>query len=159
MGRAVIFAYTTDMKKQKQSRKDELLHCCLYFTANTLAREITRMAEEEFRITGLTPPHAFLLMLVNNEPGISQKQLGEKLRLAPSTVTRFIDRAESRGLVRRKTKGKNTFIHSTEKGEKLQAPIEKSWENLYRRYTGILGEKKSDRITAMIDDVCTMLGD
>lgn len=68
-----------------------ILHNCLYFTSNSLSRVITRMAEEEFRRTGLSPSHAFLMMLVNDNPGIGQKELREQLHLAPSTVTRFID--------------------------------------------------------------------
>ncbi|MEE8416834.1 MAG: MarR family transcriptional regulator [Desulfobacterales bacterium] len=68
-----------------------ILHNCLYFTSNSLSRVITRMAEEEFRRTGLSPSHAFLMMLVNDNPGIGQKELCEQLHLAPSTVTRFID--------------------------------------------------------------------
>ena len=70
------------------TKSNTILHNCLYFTANSLARVITRMAEEEFRATGLSPSHAFLVMLVNDKPGIGQKELCEQLYLAPSTVTR-----------------------------------------------------------------------
>ena len=52
---------------------DKLLHHCLYFTANRMSRIITHMAEEEFRVTGISPTYAFLLMIVNENDGISQK--------------------------------------------------------------------------------------
>lgn len=42
----------------------------LNFAANPLARLITRKAEEEFRTTGLSPSHTFLMMLVTDKPGI-----------------------------------------------------------------------------------------
>ena len=70
---------------------EKYLHNCLYFTANSLARRITAMAEEAFGKVGLSPSHAFLVMLVNEQPGISQKELSRALNLAPSTVTRFVD--------------------------------------------------------------------
>ena len=73
------------------TKSKSILHNCLYFTANSLSRVITRMADDEFRRTGLSPSHAFLMMLVNDNPGIGQKELCEQLHLAPSTVTRFID--------------------------------------------------------------------
>lgn len=39
------------MKKQCES----YLKHCLYFAANSLARTINKMAEEEFMVTGLLP--------------------------------------------------------------------------------------------------------
>ena len=60
-------------------KENSLLHHCLYFTANALSRVIARMAEEEFKTTGLSPSHAFLMMVVNDNLGIGQKELGEQL--------------------------------------------------------------------------------
>ena len=129
-----------------------LLHHCLYFTANALSRVVARMAEEEFKTTGLSPSHAFLMMLVNDNPGIGQKELGEQLHLAPSTVTRFIDSLVYRGYLIRKSQGKVSNIHSTNKGKQLKKPIDAAWKNLYHRYSKILGTKEGDRLTRLIDE-------
>jgi len=129
-----------------------ILHHCLYFTANSLARVITRMAEEEFRRTGLSPSHAFLMMLVNDHPGIGQTELGEQLNLAPSTVTRFIDLLVHRGyLIRKKSDGKVSRVYATEAGRNLRKPIAEAWKSLHQRYAKVLGLKKGDELTAMID--------
>ena len=64
------------------TKRNTILHNCLYFTGNSLARVITRMAEEDFRVTGLSPSLAFLVMLVNDSPGIGQKELCEPLHLS-----------------------------------------------------------------------------
>lgn len=88
------------------TKAKSILHHCLYFTANSLARVITRLAEEEFRRTGLSPSHAFVMMLVNDHPGIGQKELCAQLHLAPSTVTRFIDALVQRGYLTRHADGK-----------------------------------------------------
>jgi len=128
-----------------------ILHNCLYFTANSLSRVITRMAEEEFRRTGLSPSHAFLMMLVNDNPGIGQKELCEQLHLAPSTVTRFIDSLVYRGYLTRQSDGKASKVYSTKEGEKLRIPIEEAWKSLHQRYAKVLGLKKGDELTAMID--------
>ena len=134
-----------------------ILHNCLYFTANSMARVITRMAEEEFRRTGLSPSHAFLMMLVNDNPGIGQKELCEQLHLAPSTVTRFIDTLVYKGYLTRQTDGKASKVYATKEGENLRNPIEEAWKSLHQRYAKVLGLKKGDELTAMIDDASNKL--
>lgn len=128
-----------------------ILHNCLYFTANSLARVITRMAEEEFRRTGLSPSHAFLMMLVNDNPGVGQKELCEQLHLAPSTVTRFIDSLVHRKYLTRKSDGKVSRVYATEAGQSIRKPIAEAWKSLHQRYAKVLGVKKGDELTAMID--------
>ena len=139
------------------TKSNSILHDCLYFTANSLARVITRMAEEEFRRTGLSPSHAFLMMLVNENPGIGQKDLCEQLHLAPSTVTRFIDTLVHRGFLIRKSEGKASNVFATPEGENLQESIEAAWKSLHQRYAEILGHKQGDRLTAIIDDASQKL--
>jgi len=91
------------------------------------------------------------MMIVNDNPGIGQKELGEQLHLAPSTVTRFIDSLVYRGYLIRKSKGKVSKIHSTNKGKQLKKPIDAAWKSLYRRYSKILGMKAGDQLTQLID--------
>ena len=134
-----------------EKKSTTILHNCLYFTANSLARAVTRMAEESFRKTGLSPSHAFLLMLVNDHPGITQKELAESLQLAPSTVTRFIDALVYKGLLTRKIEGKASKVSPTGDGQALQASIEAAWKDLHARYAKVLGLREGDALTAMID--------
>lgn len=130
----------------------KMLHNCLYFTANSLARQVSQLAEEEFRFTGLSPSHAFLLMLVNEHPGITQKELSEALNLAPSTVTRFVDSLTlKQGLVERRTEGKTARIYPTEKGKAAQSQIGQCWHNFYLRYSEILGETNGANLVREID--------
>ena len=137
--------------KLTENKSKSLLHDCLYFTANSLARVITRMAEEEFGKTGLSPSHAFLVMLVNDHPGIAQKELADNLQLAPSTVTRFIDALVYKGYLTRQTEGKASKAYPTDEGKNLQSTIEDAWTNLHKRYAKVLGLREGDALTAMID--------
>lgn len=133
------------------TKSKSILHNCLYFTANSLARVITRMADDEFRPTGLSPSHAFLMMLVNDNPGIGQKTLCEQLHLAPSTVTRFVDTLVYKGFLTRQSDGKASKVYATTEGSNLRQPIEDAWQRLHQRYAAVLGLKNGDKLTAMID--------
>ena len=146
-------------RKQQMTQCKSILHHCLYFTANSLARVITRMAEEEFRKTGLSPSHAFLMMLATDQPGIGQKELSEQLHLAPSTVTRFVDTLVHKGYLTRQSEGKATCVFPTEAGQALQAPIAHAWKSLHERYAKVLGRKEGDALTAIIDRAAAQLAD
>ena len=132
-----------------ERNKNKTLECCLFFTANSLARDITRMGEEEFARIGLTPSHAFLLMLAIDSPGISQKELSQSMNMAPSTVSRFIDALVKRELLDRVGEGRVTYIHPTPKGAELNKSISEVWSGLYDRYSKILGKEQGDELTRL----------
>ena len=131
-------------------RKDSKYCGCLYYSANALARIITKIAEEEFAITGLSPSYAFLIMTVNQKPGIRPTEISEIMQLSPSTVTRLIEKVEHRGFLERKTSGKYTEVYLTESGNNLNIKIKEAWMNLFNRYTSILGEEEASKLTSKI---------
>jgi DNA-binding MarR family transcriptional regulator len=135
---------------EKNNIDNSILDNCLYFTVNKLSRAITKMAEDSFKKTGLSPTHAFCLMLVNNKPGISQSELAEELHMTPSTITRFIDKLVMKGLIERKAEGKRSFIFPTEEGENTQQEIKAGWKDLFQTYSAVLGEEEGKSLTKLI---------
>ncbi|MDI4649954.1 MarR family winged helix-turn-helix transcriptional regulator [Cohnella hashimotonis] len=123
------------------------LQSCLFFTANRLGRAITRIAEEEFAPTGLTPMYGYAIRLVNGRPGITQKELAEKLSIAPSTLTRFVDKLETKQLVRRSVQGKTVLLYPMPKGQALEGEIRLASKRLKARYKEILGDVAADALS------------
>ena len=137
--------------------RNALLGDCLYYSSNKLSRMIGKMADEEFRITGLSPTYAFLLSILNEGDGITQKEIGEVLHVTPSTITRFIDKLENSGHLERRIEGKNSFIYSTEKGKGIQSDIDRAWTNLHARYKDLLGEDGCNELTSILNKACAKL--
>lgn len=123
---------------------------CLYYSANALARTITRMAEESFAPSGLAPSYVFIIMAVNNQPGISIGELAEVMQLSYSTITRLVEKLEHKQLVVRSTEGRNTFVTPTPQAIELNPKILECWNGLYNKFLTMLGKKEADKLAATI---------
>jgi DNA-binding MarR family transcriptional regulator len=141
-----------------ECKPDNLLECCLFFTANALARTITRMGEDAFAAVGMTPSYAFLLTLTFEQPGITQKELAAQLQLAPSTVSRFVEALERKGYVSREVRGRETCVFPTEAGLGLRPAIGEAWRGLHDRYSDVLGREQGDELTRLTAEACRKLG-
>lgn len=112
----------------------------LYYTTTAFSREITSIAETAFLDLGLTPSDAYLIMTVNEKPNIQPTEISEKILLAPSTITRMIEKLEKRSIVTRTTEGKYTYVAATPKGRELYGNIIKKWDevaDIFKRRLGV----------------------
>ncbi len=132
-------------------KKECMLSGCLYFSSNKFVRLLTKLAEDEFKITGLTPTYAFAVTIVNKYGKISSTELADYLQLAPSTITRFVDKLLIKDLVGRKIEGKNSFIFSKEKGKELQESINIAWNSLEKALNEKLGEEESKKMVETLN--------
>lgn len=121
------------------AKSSDLVHHCLFFTAGSLSRAMGRLADEAFRPTGLSPSHAFVLMLAAEEPGIGPGELAERLDLAPSTVTRFVDSLVTKGLLTRTAEGRAARLAATSAGLARLKGVEQAWKRLHTAYAAVLG--------------------
>ena len=121
----------------------------LFFSSSALNRQLSAMADDAFREMGLTSSYAFLLMLVDDQPGIQPMELSKKLGLTPSTITRLVEKMEYRGYVERRSEGRATHIELTEKGESVQPRLRNAWQQLQESYTSILGERYTQVLSEM----------
>jgi len=122
---------------------------CLYFSSSALARKLTRIAEDQFRKTGLSPSHAYLLLTVIDRPGVQPGEISEELHLAPSTVTRLVEKMEREGYLRRSSEGRATRVKPTDRAIALGEELEISRKELQERYASRLGERYTEVLTEM----------
>jgi MarR family transcriptional regulator, transcriptional regulator for hemolysin len=77
-------------------------HRDLLFLLNDVARLLRVDADKRARSHGMTRAQWAILIWLDRQPGISQKELSELLEVEPITVARLIDRLEARGMVERR---------------------------------------------------------
>ncbi len=118
------------------------LNSCLFFSLSKVSRALKKEADNRFAVTGLSPSHAFILYIVCLKQRIHQKEVGDYLMLTPSTVTRFVEKLESKKLVRKEVEGKNVYLCATPQGEALKAHVMEAWNNLNRAINSTLSDEE-----------------
>ena len=132
-------------------KASESRYCkCMYFSANALARKIEKLAGDCWKRVDLSPSHAYLLMLVIEEPGIQPTALAEHLQLQPSTITRLIEKLEEKKLLVRTAEGKITNVYPTPKGKDLLPKLRECVNEFYSSYSSILGKEESAKLVQSI---------
>jgi DNA-binding MarR family transcriptional regulator len=111
---------------------------------------MNQMAEDAFSKTGLSPSHAFVLMEVNNQNGISIGDVAKNMFLKPSTITRLVEKLEQKKLLERNVDGRNSILLSTYEGKELHESLLNSWNELYVNYKKYLGENLAAEISDKI---------
>lgn len=129
------------------AKLSEYFENCLFFSVNSLARNINRISEQEFKSIGLNSSYAFLLMLVSENGVMSTGQIARAMNMDSSTITRFIDKLISLGYLNKKLEGRMTEISLTVKGKSIQVDIEGAWKRVYTNYKHVLGNDLTDNVT------------
>ena len=123
---------------------------CLYFASNALARKVEKMAQECWKEVDLSPSHAYLLLIVLDEPGSQPGLLADHLQLQPSTVTRLIEKLEQKKLVVRTVEGKITNVYPTPKAKELYPKMRQITEEFGRKCDEVFGKEQCTSITNKI---------
>ena len=133
---------------------------CLYFNVNALARVVNKQWTKAFEKFDLSPAHGYLLRAVLTNPGISQKQLADELRLEKSTITRFVEALEQKGLVERwknSNDARETGVYATKQAKTIQAGLESLGDELYQTMVESLGANNLKQLVKQLRESATKL--
>jgi DNA-binding MarR family transcriptional regulator len=116
----------------------------MYREINALSRMVADHFDSYFKDFGLTTSYVELLLEIKELGPSGQSELSEKLRFAPSTITRFIAKLEKRELVNREKEGRSVIISLTEKGAALVKQLNDAYETARTDLEDKLGPKYVD---------------
>jgi MarR family transcriptional regulator, organic hydroperoxide resistance regulator len=129
---------------------------CLYFNVNALTRAVNRIWNDAFAEFDLSPSHAYLLRLVLSSPGLTPGQISQELKLEKSTVTRFLDALETKGLLRRKkgvsSDAREQGIYPTKKSENIAQALEQKGGELYQKMIDGIGKNTLTTLVGQLRD-------
>ncbi len=130
---------------------------CMYFVSNALARKMEKMALESWKKVNLSPSHAYLLLLVIENPGIQPMELCEELQLQPSTITRLMEKLELKKLIARTFEGRLTNVYPTPKAKELLPKLKQCVADFSESCISILGKEESLKLIQNMNRVSDKL--
>lgn len=113
----------------------------MHSASNSFSREITRHFDSYFEEYDLATSYVELLLIIYDQDELSQNDLAEEMKLAPSTITRFVNKLVKKGLVQKNKVGRTAVITLSKKGEDQLPPLKRAFENAVRDLKGILSDK------------------
>ena len=131
---------------------------CLYFTTNALARKVEKLALESWKPVKLSPSHAYLLLVVLDQPGAQPSQLADEVQLQPSTITRLVQKLEESKLVVRTTEGKITNIYPTPKAKELYPQMQSCLQQFNQQCAHFFNKDESGKLVQTVALAADKLG-
>ncbi len=110
---------------------ENILGKCMYFTTGSLSRCVNDVANIHFEDLGISPSHAFLLVVIDKKDKANIKDLASELNLAHSTVSRNLELHIKKGYLIKTTESRSTFVHLTESGQEILQQIHHRWQKIH----------------------------
>ena len=115
----------------------------MLFLLHDVARLIRVEADKRARLQGMTRAQWALLLKLERNPGLSQKEIADLLEVEPISVARLVDRLAARGLLERRPDAEDRRVwrlHLTAQADGMLAEIHKQLE--------VLGAELDEGVTA-----------
>jgi len=108
---------------------------------NTFSRNLTAFFNHRLKSFGLATSYVELMILLKKKGEYSQKALAEDLSLAPSTITRFVNKLEKKEYVKKVRQGREAFVKLTDNGLKVTSEMETVYQSAADELNDFFGEK------------------
>jgi DNA-binding MarR family transcriptional regulator len=133
---------------------------CLYFNTTALARRLEREWTKAFLPFSLTPPQAFMLRTILDQPSMLQSELAASMAISRPTATRTLQGLAEKGLIQRRNSpkdGREQMIHPTAAAIAIHGALNDASRNVTRQLKRLLGEEAFNETVAKIRGVRSAL--
>lgn len=112
-----------------------------HITVNHFSRQVSSFFDEELAEFGLATSYVELLLIIRSNGSCTQKKVSEVLGLAPSTITRFVDKLVAREFIEKEKDGRESILKLTQKGIDSTRKMEVKYRDTEAKLREKLGDK------------------
>jgi DNA-binding MarR family transcriptional regulator len=91
-----------------------------------------------------------MILMKDNDP-MSQKEIAEQLSLAPSTITRFLDKLKKEKYLTKKRDGRNMTIELTAKGRQVSSEMDTEYRAVVEEVRDLMGDKYLETVGKLLE--------
>jgi DNA-binding MarR family transcriptional regulator len=122
----------------------------MHLTVNKFSRAVSKHFDFYFKPFSLATSYVELLMVIEEEGEVSQKIIAEELGLAPSTITRFINKLDKKGYINKTRSGKTMLISLDQKKSKQVKELKEIYYSAEKGLQNILSEKYTETTNKLL---------
>ena len=120
-------------------------------SVNSFSRTLSSFFDDRLSRFNLATSYIELMILMKENDSVSQKQIAEQLSLAPSTITRFVDKLKKEGYLTKKRDGRNMTIALTEKGRKTSSEMDREYQSAVDDIRELMGDKYIETVGKLLN--------
>ncbi|QWV94225.1 MarR family winged helix-turn-helix transcriptional regulator [Geomonas oryzisoli] len=124
---------------------------CIAGRARRLNRVITGLYDRALQPHGIKINQASILVCLLTIGDASPGEIGARLQMEKSTVSRTIDRMVNSGWIQVSGKGPGQTVRVTESGRQLMVDCHEQWQEAQQRALALLGEEGASSLKAIAD--------
>ncbi len=128
-------------ENEKMRIAREIAKSCLVVRARLLNRLISRFFDDQLRPLAITSPQLNLLVAISLNEGASASEIGRRLEMEKSTVSRNLGRMIDHGWINREV-----GLSTTRKGTVLLNKVLPIWRKAQKDMNKMLGSEASEAI-------------
>jgi len=113
----------------------------MHLNVNKFSRAVSKHFDSYFKPFKLATSYVELLMVIEEVGEVSQKVIAEELDLAPSTITRFINKLDIRGFINKTRSGKTMVISIHPSKSEQVRELKEIYNSAEKDLQNILSEK------------------
>lgn len=122
-----------------------------HISVNTFSRNLSSFFDDRLRSFGLATSYIELMIFLLNKGASTQTEIAEYLNLAPSTMTRFVDKLIKKGYVQKQRAGRSVSIELTGRGSEVSEQMKTAYDNVVDELTQMMGDKYVDTVRKLLE--------
>ncbi|HKL14022.1 MAG TPA: MarR family transcriptional regulator [Balneolaceae bacterium] len=120
-------------------------------SVSSFSRTLTSFFDERLSRFNLATSYVELMILMKDNDPMSQKEIAEQLSLAPSTITRFLDKLKKEKYLTKKRDGRNMTIELTAKGRQVSNEMDAVYHSAVDEVRELMGEKYLETVGKLLE--------
>ena len=118
---------------------------------NSFSRTLSSFFDERLSRFNLATSYIELMILMKENDEVSQKEIAEQLSLAPSTITRFVEKLKKEGYLTKKRDGRNMTIELTLKGKQISSEMDDEYQAVVEEIRELMGDKYLETVGKLLE--------